>query len=761
MTLANGLIGHWSPTLDGAAGTSSVPDRSTLANPMLLRGSAATLADPAPAFGGTHVIDFTNTTRNNNGAIANRIEYDSVLTFSIWMNWKGAVGAQAVWDFQDRSDGNEPGTRFVPNNPVSDWRVYEGPGTSKRSITQDSGNMGPADGWFHLVWLTDAVSSQYYVNGVALGMLGGFNGPLLQTNPNNSSERWFGEDQPPTIAIPFGGHMDTVRIYNRALTAGEVGQLFTAGRNEVGLGGDPPVNTVLPVVTGNTWVGQTLTTTDGTWTGNPAPTFTYQWEANKTPIVGAESSTYLLTANEVGKRLRCVVTGTNGSGTADATSDQTGQVTASAPTEGECDFGLAFGHLGAAVGTKDLIDPQFAGTPKGVFGHCLGINPGVDKQTHMRHSFGMADATDEAMFYGHSFAQAGSNSTGKWAMTTRNGGIYAGNRNYEMLHAFTAFGVSRVTYDVLESRPSVDWRSISLLFGGTGMNVASGNLDTGSLTAGQTLTTSVGFDMTNGVLILTGNDTGFQAGLEPLQAGVRNAYGFGSTTDGITFNQAAMIHAGRNLSNVGQQQARLFTNRIYSRINDNTGAVEASVEWTDADSDGFTLTNRDGTVGGGPTAYVALGLPAGWESFVSVEDLAASTGAQSFDPGFTFTPTFLMQVLTNMEAVNTSLSNNALAGSMGLRYVKANGEELSHSWNDFNGTPKDSQTRFEFDRAYLDNHQTDNTSYEMTNTALRAGGWDDNIVTAPAAAKKLISLAIGQTGVTPTPTGSKFLLLPM
>ena len=43
-----------------------------------------------------------------------------------------------------------------------------------------------------------------------------------------------------------------------------------------------PANTVLPVISGSTVVGQTLTTTDGTWTGFPAPGFTYQWQRDLT-----------------------------------------------------------------------------------------------------------------------------------------------------------------------------------------------------------------------------------------------------------------------------------------------------------------------------------------------------------------------------------------------------------------------------------------------------------------------------------------------
>lgn len=76
--------------------------------------------------------------------------------------------------------------------------------------------------------------------------------------------------------------------------------------------GAAPVNTVAPVVTGTTTVGQTLTTTDGTWTGAPAPTFTYQWfRSPSTSIGGATSSTYVLVAGDVGFGIFCRVRATN------------------------------------------------------------------------------------------------------------------------------------------------------------------------------------------------------------------------------------------------------------------------------------------------------------------------------------------------------------------------------------------------------------------------------------------------------------------
>jgi hypothetical protein len=77
----------------------------------------------------------------------------------------------------------------------------------------------------------------------------------------------------------------------------------------------PPVNTVLPALTGDTLVALTgdpsLVVSNGTWTGHPAPTFTYQWERDGTPIDGQTDSEYFLDAEDVGLTLTCVVTATN------------------------------------------------------------------------------------------------------------------------------------------------------------------------------------------------------------------------------------------------------------------------------------------------------------------------------------------------------------------------------------------------------------------------------------------------------------------
>ena len=107
---------------------------------------------------------------------------------------------------------------------------------------------------------------------------------------------------------------DSTAAITCVVTATNAGGSTPATSNTITAGNYAPVNTVAPVISGGTYVGDVLTTTNGTWTGSP--TFTYQWfnENDTEDIVGATSSTYTLGSALAGIEISCKVTGTNAAG---------------------------------------------------------------------------------------------------------------------------------------------------------------------------------------------------------------------------------------------------------------------------------------------------------------------------------------------------------------------------------------------------------------------------------------------------------------
>lgn len=93
-----------------------------------------------------------------------------------------------------------------------------------------------------------------------------------------------------------------------------------------------PVNTVLPEITGTATSGETLSASTGTWTSGSVPTYAYQWYRDTNVISGANSSTYVLTAGDVGSTVKVKVTASNTTGSTAAYSVPTDTVAAPAPS---------------------------------------------------------------------------------------------------------------------------------------------------------------------------------------------------------------------------------------------------------------------------------------------------------------------------------------------------------------------------------------------------------------------------------------------
>ena len=87
----------------------------------------------------------------------------------------------------------------------------------------------------------------------------------------------------------------------------------------LGSPGPAPVNTTVPTIVGAAEQGRTLEVRPGTWTGEPNG-FGYQWLRCDAwgvvcqPIIGANSTAYVLTAGDVGSTIRVQETASNASG---------------------------------------------------------------------------------------------------------------------------------------------------------------------------------------------------------------------------------------------------------------------------------------------------------------------------------------------------------------------------------------------------------------------------------------------------------------
>ncbi len=99
-----------------------------------------------------------------------------------------------------------------------------------------------------------------------------------------------------------------------------------------------PTSTAEPVIGGTPQVGSVLQGSRGTWQGTAPLRFTYQWrrcqgtgapDASDCPVIsGATGATYTARRIDLGSRLRLRVTATNAAGSATATSNATGVVAA-------------------------------------------------------------------------------------------------------------------------------------------------------------------------------------------------------------------------------------------------------------------------------------------------------------------------------------------------------------------------------------------------------------------------------------------------
>jgi hypothetical protein len=136
-----------------------------------------------------------------------------------------------------------------------------------------------------------------------------------------------------------------------------------------------PTNYSLPVVSGTTTVGQTLSSTTGGWNGYPAPTYAYQWVRGASNIGGATSATYPLVDADYNNTIKVIVTATNSAGSANATSNATATIAGTVPgaptigtaTAGNAQASVAF-TAPTVTGGPSITSYTATSSPGGITG---------------------------------------------------------------------------------------------------------------------------------------------------------------------------------------------------------------------------------------------------------------------------------------------------------------------------------------------------------------------------------------------------------
>ena len=183
--------------------------------------------------------------------------------------------------------------------------------------------------------------------------------------------------------------LDSGKTITCRVTATNVDGVTNASSNSILIAASQsPVNTVAPVISGNTLVGSVLSCTQGTWTGDAPITYTYQWKKNTINISGQTNSTYTSVAGDVGATITCMVTGTNVAGNASATSNGIVVTAAFSPASL-----FASGEQGAWYDPSDLttmFQDRAGTTPVTADGQTVGKI--LDKSGRGNHAVAPSDA---------------------------------------------------------------------------------------------------------------------------------------------------------------------------------------------------------------------------------------------------------------------------------------------------------------------------------------------------------------------------------
>ena len=161
--------------------------------------------------------------------IANSTVFDNMteLTMMLWINPSQAPGIN--WGRLINKQGNTAGdvdwALILTNNLTPDFRIVTDSGFYQRS-TSETLTTGT---WYHLAATWDGSSMKIYVNGATSGSSTSTTGTQL-INSGNELAFGAGLQTVPLANRAYAGHMDSVHVFNKALSAAEIQTVYERSR---------------------------------------------------------------------------------------------------------------------------------------------------------------------------------------------------------------------------------------------------------------------------------------------------------------------------------------------------------------------------------------------------------------------------------------------------------------------------------------------------------------------------------------------------
>ncbi len=219
--LSSGLVGHW--TFDGKNMISNVADSSGNGNNGMMSGfistsSAVTAGKVGQGLRFDGVDDYVSIADHSS------LEGMSSLTISAWVKAVN-TGTGADQDILNKGDVGLVPYALRVSGSTGKMNFYVANSSAFANPVPISNSIIPFGIWSHFVGTYDGSTAKLYLNGQLQTTAGSLTG-----NVNTNSSILAIGRQGPSNARYVSGSLDDVRVYNRALSASEVQQLYNMSK---------------------------------------------------------------------------------------------------------------------------------------------------------------------------------------------------------------------------------------------------------------------------------------------------------------------------------------------------------------------------------------------------------------------------------------------------------------------------------------------------------------------------------------------------